>query len=252
MNEYGNSDDFDGYWGIPDNKFLSYMSKQLDTFKQPFVSAVFTLSSHHPFKLPKGFENKFKGGKLPIYKVIQYMDFSLKNFFKQASKSPWYRNTIFVITADHCNQTYLPEYNSLKGRYDIPIIVFEPENPNNIKVDSTLTQQIDIMPRLLRKIHYSGDFVSFGNDPNTTRKPFVVNYNNNTWQFYQGKYLLLYQEKPEKIIALYNYKNDRLLKQNIKENHLQIIDTMLPTLKAFIQQYKNRLLENRLTITDQS
>ena len=228
------------------------MSKQLDTFKQPFVSAVFTLSSHHPFKLPKGFKNKFKGGKLPIHKVIQYMDFSLKIFFKQASKSPWYRNTIFVITADHCNQTYLPEYNSLKGRYDIPIIVFEPENPNNIKVDSTLTQQIDIMPRLLRKIHYSGDFISFGNDPNTTRKPFVVNYNNNTWQFYQGKYLLLYQEKPEKIIALYNYKNDRLLKQNIKENHLQIIDSMLPTLKAFIQQYKNRLLENRLTITDQS
>ncbi len=252
MNEYGKPDEFDGYWGIPDNKFLSFMTKQLDTFKQPFIASVFTLSSHHPFKLPKGFENKFKEGKLPIHKVIQYTDFSLKNFFKKASQSSWYYNTIFVITADHCNQTYLQEYNSLKGRYNIPLIIFEPGNTKNIKIDSTLTQQIDIMPRLLRQIHYSGDFVSFGNDPQSEKKPFVINYNNNTWQFYQGDYLLLFQEMPEKIIALYNYKNDKLLKQNIKENHRQIIDSMLPTLKAFIQQYKNRLLENRLTITDKS
>ncbi len=248
MNEYGKKEDFDGYWGIPDNKFLAYMAQQLDTFKQPFAASVFTLSSHHPFKLPKGYENKFKGGKLPIHKVIQYMDFSLKNFFKHASRSPWFKNTIFVITADHCNQTYLPEYNSLKGRYDIPIIIYEPGNPKNIKLDSTLTQQIDIMPRLLRKIHYTGDFIAFGNDPKSDKKPIVVNYNNDTWHFYRGDYLMLFQEEPEKIVALYNYKNDPLLHKDIQSDNKLIINQILPILKAYIQQYKNRLLQNKLTI----
>ncbi len=245
MNEYGHPEDFDGYWGIPDDKFLQYMAKTLDTFKQPFVSTVFTLSSHHPFKLPPGFEGKFKGGPLPIHKVIQYMDFSMKHFFKTVSQMPWYRNTIFIITADHCNQTYLPEYNSSIGRHAIPIIFFEPGNSTEKAMDSTLTQQVDIMPRLLRKLHYSGKILSFGNDPETEKNPFVVNYNGGTWEYMQDDYLLRFRNG--KITALFNYKKDRLLKHNLL--HTANIDTtfMIKRLKAFIQQYKNRLIFDKLT-----
>ena len=245
MTEYGHPEDFDGYWGIPDDKFLQYMAKTLDTFKQPFVSTVFTLSSHHPFKLPPGFEGKFKGGPLPIHKVIQYMDYSMRHFFKTMSKMPWYHNTIFIISADHCNQSYLPEYNSSVGRHAIPIIIFEPDNPQEKQLDSTLMQQVDIMPRLLRKLNYSGKILSFGNDPKTEKHPFVVNYNGGTWEYMQDDYLLRFRN--EKVTGLFNYKKDRLLKQNLL--HQVPVDTtyMVKRLKAFIQQYKNRLIYNKLT-----
>jgi len=248
MNEYGNTKDFDGYWGIPDDKFLSYMANTLDTFKQPFVSAVFTLSSHHPFKLPSGFEGKFKGGPLTIHKAVQYMDYAMKNFFNKASKMPWFKNTIFIITADHCSQTYLPEYNNDLGRYAIPIIFYEPGNESNKALDSTLTQQIDIVPRILRRLKYSGKIVSFGNDPQTKKHPFVVNYNNGAWNFIQDDYLLLFQN--EKPVAFYNYKKDPMLKNNLIKNPPAVIKNMQRRLKAFIQQYKNRLINNTLTTKD--
>ncbi len=245
MTEYGNKADFDGYWGIPDDKFLQYMAKTLDTFKQPFAATVFTLSSHHPFKLPKGFKDKFKGGPLEIHKVVQYMDYSLAHFFKTASKMPWFKNTVFIITADHCNQSYLPEYNSTVGRHAIPIIFYEPDNAADVKVDSTLTQQVDIMPRLLRKLNYTGKILSFGNDPLTEKHPFVVNYSGGTWEYMQGDTLL--QFRNEKVTGLYNYKKDRLLKHNLINQQTKAPTYMVKRLKAFIQQYKNRLIHNQLT-----
>ncbi len=245
MNEYGNKANFDGYWGIPDDKFLQYMAQTIDTFHQPFISTVFTLSSHHPFKLPPGYKGKFKGGPLPIHKVVQYMDYSMKHFFKTAAKMPWFKNTIFIITADHCNQSYLPEYNTVLGRHAIPIIFYEPGNKQAVKLDSTLTQQVDIMPRLLRKLNYSGQFLSFGNDPATEKHPFVVNYTNRTWNYIQDNYLL--QFRNNKMISLYDYKKDRLLRHNLINDTKADTTFMLNRLKAFIQQYKNRLIENRLT-----
>ena len=243
--EYGNDSDFDGFWGVPDDKFLQFTKKQLDTFRRPFAAVVFTLSSHHPFKLPKGFEGKFKGGPLPIHKVVEYTDYSLKHFFEEASKSPWFKNTIFVITADHCNQTYLPKYNSSIGRNAIPLIIYTPGDKQNAGIDSTLTQQVDIMPRILRELKYKGDIISFGNDPGSGEPPFAVNYNNGTWEFMQGDYLLRFRDG--KTTGLFNYKKDPLLKKNILGSNETDIQAMENRLKAFIQQYVNRLIENRLT-----
>ena len=248
MTEYGKNNDNDGPWGIPDDKFLQYTAQVLDTFKKPFVSALFTLSSHHPFRLPEGFEGKFNGGELPIHKVIQYTDYSLKHFFQVVSTKEWYQNTIFVITADHCNQSYLPEYRSTLGRHAVPIIFFDPSQTDNAKLDNTPTQQIDIMPRLLRKLNYSGDFISFGNDPDSSKSPFVINYTGNTWEFMQNDFLLRFRNgKP---LSLYNYKEDRLLRKSIMSEHKKVTLKMTKQLKAFIQQYKNRLIQNRLTINN--
>ena len=44
--EYNNDDDYDGIWGIWDEPFLQYFAKQMNTFKQPFYTTLFTVSSH--------------------------------------------------------------------------------------------------------------------------------------------------------------------------------------------------------------
>ncbi|MFM8912843.1 MAG: LTA synthase family protein, partial [Flammeovirgaceae bacterium] len=54
--EYNNSDDFDGIWGIWDEKFLQYFAEQMNGFKQPFYTTMFTVSSHHPYNLPKAYD----------------------------------------------------------------------------------------------------------------------------------------------------------------------------------------------------
>ena len=82
QNEYGRKEDSDGFWGIPDELFLNYCAKNFGRLKEPFFASVFTLSSHHPYILPKKYENSFKGGPNPLYKCIEYSDFSLEGVFQ--------------------------------------------------------------------------------------------------------------------------------------------------------------------------
>ncbi len=79
-NEYNNDKDFDGYWGIWDEPFLQFTANKINTFKQPFFCAIFTLSSHHPFKVPEKYQNILPKGKLPIQQSIAYTDLALKKF----------------------------------------------------------------------------------------------------------------------------------------------------------------------------
>jgi phosphoglycerol transferase MdoB-like AlkP superfamily enzyme len=244
--EYNNPDDFDGNWGIWDEKFLQFTATKLNEFKSPFLATIFTLSSHHPFKIPEEFTGKFKKGTLPIHQPIQYLDYSLQQFFKTASEMPWFNNTIFVITADHCNQSILPEYQSAVGRFAIPIIIYQPDKPETAQMDDTVSQQADILPKILRELNYSGDFVSFGTDIQTEDRPFAVNYYGQTWNYYEGDYLLQFRD--EKKVGLFLYKKDRVLNNNLLAQKNDIANYMERKLKAYIQQYYNRLIENRMVI----
>ena len=246
-NEYGHSEDFDGYWGIPDELFLNYCAHNFSQLKEPFIASVFTLSSHHPYILPTKYTNVFKGGPNPLYKCIEYSDYSLKNFFREASKQPWYKNTLFVITADHS----LPsndhkEYITSTGCFSVPVIFHHP-NSNFIGMDSTLMQQIDIFPTVMGYLKYDAPYFAFGSDRlQQTENPFVVNYNDGYFQFMEGDYLL--QSDGKALLAAYHYKTDPLYKINLAGSQDTIMDAHFQRFKAFLQQYNNRMVENRLTI----
>ena len=105
--EYDNDDDFDGSWGIYDEPFLQQAALEIDKMKLPFLAVLFTLSSHHPYKIPDKYVNQFPEGTLPLHQSIAYADFSLKRFFETALKMSWFSNTLFVITADHTSSTEL-------------------------------------------------------------------------------------------------------------------------------------------------
>lgn len=146
--EYGNNSDFDGSWGIWDELFLQYVGKTIGTFKQPFMSTIFTLSSHHPFKVPDQYKDVLPEGQYPLQKAIAYADLSLSKFFKSIENEPWFKNTIFILTPDHGTVADVyPKYITSIGRTMIPIIYYA---PGMIKpaVYSQTTQQIDIMPTI--------------------------------------------------------------------------------------------------------
>jgi hypothetical protein len=244
--EYNNDDDFDGIWGIWDEKFLHFYGQKLNEFPQPFVSAFFSVSSHHPFKVPEVYENKFKGGPLPIQKCIQYTDFSLRQFFKQVSGMPWYKNTVFVITADHTSSDiYFDESRTAWGYYSVPVIFFKPDN-SLAEMSTGISQQIDIMPSVLGYLHYDKPYVGFGRDIfREEKEPFAFNYNE-VYQLFQGDYLLQFDGKSS--ISLYDFKHDPLLKINLVNERRDVIADMEPVVKGIIQQYNNRMIEDKLSL----
>ncbi len=163
LNEYPDQErDHDGHWGIRDRPFLQFWANELDREKQPFVSCLFTLSSHHPYELPPGDADRFQGGTLPIHATLRYTDDALRSFFSTVEKMPWYENTIFVITSDHTADIERTGQNySAAIDYWIPMVYFSPKSivPSESR---RVTQQIDILPTLLEMIGYEKPFFSFG------------------------------------------------------------------------------------------
>ena len=247
--EYNNDADYDGIWGIWDEEFLQFWADKMDTFKEPFMSTLFTVSSHDPYKVPQRYEGKFPKGPLPVYQTMGYTDFALRKFFAKAKTMPWYKNTLFVITADHAATfAHYPKYQTSVGNFSIPIIFYAPGDSTMKSRDTTtLVQQIDIMPSVLSYLHYDKPYFAFGK--NIFQKPpinFAVNYDG-VYQWFNGPYIL--QFDGQKTVGLYNYQEDKLLKNNLKDKLPAIQGPMELQVKAFAQQYVNRMLEDKLIVT---
>ncbi|WP_157600638.1 LTA synthase family protein [Rufibacter sp. DG15C] len=248
MTEYGKPEDFDGMWGIWDEEFLQFMAGKLSTFREPFMSAVFTTTSHHPYRIPDRYKGKFKKGPYEIFECIGYSDMALRKFFETASKAPWFKNTLFVITADHsATYTYYPEYQTAWGNFAVPIMFYAPGDPGFRGVEKDrVVQQLDIMPTVLGYLKYDKPYFSFGkNMLNPTEGNFAVNYQGG-YQWTEGEYLL--QHDGANALGLFNYREDKFLKKDLKGTLPEIQTPMERKLKAFIQQYNNRMVDNKLTV----
>ncbi len=242
--EYNNENDFDGNWGIWDEEFLQYSVKTISTKPRPFLSTIFTLSSHHPFSIPNKYKNKFKKGELEIERCVSYTDFALKKFFEAAKKTVWYKNTLFVLSADHTGLSNDPFYSNKVGNFSIPIIYFMP-NSNLKGKDSTLTQQIDIMPSVLDYLNYPLPYFSFGKSVfDSTEHHFALTYNNGVFHFIKNNYALEFDGN--KSIDLYHYTTDSMLVNNLLYSQPKVKNEMDKEVKAIIQSYQQSLMNNNM------
>jgi phosphoglycerol transferase MdoB-like AlkP superfamily enzyme len=246
MTEYNNDDDFDGIWGIWDDKFLNYYADKLNDFPQPFMSTLFSVSSHHPFEIPERFRDKFKGGPLVIHKCVQYTDYALSEFFKKASSMPWYENTLFVITADHTSsEIQFAEGRTGWGFYSVPLIFFKPDN-SLAGLKDEIAQQIDIMPTVLGYLNFDKPYVAFGRDLfKGSDTPFALNYKDNVYQYFEGDYILQFDGVTS--VGLYNIKTDKMMSKDILAEFPQVGELMQRKVRALIQQYNNRMIADKLT-----
>ena len=90
---FGGDDDFDGMWAIWDEPFLQYYATKMSEMKEPFMTAIFTASSHHPYEIPEKYKAVFPEEGIIMHKCIRYTDMALGKFFATASKQPWFKNT---------------------------------------------------------------------------------------------------------------------------------------------------------------
>lgn len=243
-NEYGNDNGFDGVWGIWDEPFFQFFADEMNQMKEPFLTTIFSVSSHHPFKVPEQYKARFPEEHIPLQKCIRYTDLALKEFFAKASKMPWFKNTLFVITSDHCSESDFKEYRTSVNYYAAPLIFFKGDGSLSGK-DESLAQQIDIMPSILGYLNYSKPYVAFGNnlfDPLSQR--FVINYLEDTYQFMSGDHVLHFTDN--KLTGIFNWKEDPFLLNSLSGSSNFKIEQNL--FKAIMQQFNNRMAQDRLTI----
>ncbi len=243
--EYNNNDDFDGIWGIWDHKFFGYYADEISKMDEPFCVALFSLSSHHPFKVPAEFEGRFPKGPLPVEECIGYSDNALRMFFEKARHEAWFDSTLFVITADHSSIPDHEEYNTNIQAFAVPILFYSPCDSTLRGVDSRLAQQTDIMPTVLAYLHYSKPFVAFGNNLfDNDIERFTLNYNNDVYQIAIGDSVAYFDG--QKLIGLYNRAEDPSLRLNLREDSRGV--ALERKAKAYIQHYNNRMINNDLTL----
>lgn len=248
---HNGDEDFDGIWAIWDEEFLQYYAEEMSTMKEPFMTAVFTASSHDPFALPKRYVNRFPKGERPLQQCIAYTDYALGRFFETASQEPWYNRTLFVITADHTSNNIDPFYTTSLGSYCVPIILYAPGEANLHGYDTErIVQQTDIMPTVLSLLHYDHPYIAFGTDMlSTTAHPFALHWvpEFSGYQYVEDDYLLQFDGTD--VTAAYRFRTDSLLNDNVlntmPKDTLHLLERRM---KSVIQQYMQRMNGDSLCV----
>ena len=250
---FGGDKDFDGMWAIWDEPFLQYYATKISEMKEPFMTAVFTASSHHPYVVPGQYEDVYPEEGNIIHKCIRYTDMAIGKFFERASREPWFKNTIFVLTSDHTNLTDHDFYQTDLGGFCSPIVIYDPSAEGG-EMQDKIAQQIDILPTVMGMLHYPKPYLAFGIDLLNTpaEDTWAVNYLNGIYQYVKNGHVL--QFDGQKSVGLYAL-TDSLMKNNLLETKSgsslpagKGLVVMERELKAIIQQYMERMTQDRLTV----
>ena len=239
--EFNNDLEFDGSWGIWDEPFLGYVKSILDQQRKPFLSSVFTITSHEPYVIPKDYVGKFDKGYLPMHQCVGYTDYALRKFFEASKTSDWFENTIFIFTADHSNQTHFPFYEKTVNRFANPLMIFK-SNSELKGVDMKLASHLDIFPTVADLIDYPKPFKCWGRSlvSNQNHEPFVINY------FSGGSYFMM----NENLICVHNGNNaigfydvkDKNMENNLIRNKTQEMIDLENKCSMFLEDYFESLM----------
>jgi len=245
---FGGDADFDGHWGIWDEPFLQYYYTKMNEMKQPFMTAVFTVSSHTPYVIPEKYKDVYPEEGLIMHKCIRYTDMAIGKFFESARKQPWFKNTIFVLTSDHTNLSDHAQYQTDIGGFCSPIVIYDPSGKIEPGMRDGIAQQIDILPTVLSILGYDKPFLSFGCDLMSTpmEETYAVNYLNGIYQYVKYGHVLQFDGKQTKAVYALD---DLLMKHNLKGKVKQQAQ-MEREVKAIIQQYMYRMVNDKLMPTE--
>jgi phosphoglycerol transferase MdoB-like AlkP superfamily enzyme len=216
---------FANVWGVCDEDLLNKVLKEADksySKNKPFFNFVMTTSNHRPFTYPEGkIDIPSHTGRIG---GVKYTDYAIDKFLKKASKKAWFKDTVFVIIADHnggsAGKSSLPLY-----RYKIPLIIYA---PNFIKAQtvSKLSSQIDAMPTLFNILGFNYQARFYGNnilDKNFKERAFIGNYQKlgyvkNGYLYYLTPDKKSHKEKIEKLtISSVKYKTLKMKENEDKD-----------------------------------
>jgi phosphoglycerol transferase MdoB-like AlkP superfamily enzyme len=243
--EYKNDAHFDRTWGILDEYFNPWSARKMSELKQPFHGTLFTLSSHHPYYVPPHMNGRVKHGPQQICASISYGDISLRRFFEEARKQPWYNNTLFVLCADHTPSTSTPHFNERHMMYRVPILFYHPGGKLGKKKEKMVFQHLDIMPTALELLNIEEKIYSFGKSYFDKGPREAIAYLEGTHYYFRDKYMLTFTDnKARNLLEISTQKKSPVDSMKYQRQTVHLYETRL---KGIIQRYNRDLMRNQTT-----
>ena len=140
---------FDGHWGLYDEEALQFAVRHVGTFEEPWFSTMFTISTHHPYRVPPRYVDSLPKGSRDIHQSVAYVDLAVRRFFDEARQQPWFENTLFVITGDHTPPMRSSRYDTPIGRYMVPTLLYHPAGQLPALDPKRVVQHVDLFPTIL-------------------------------------------------------------------------------------------------------
>jgi phosphoglycerol transferase MdoB-like AlkP superfamily enzyme len=227
-------------WGVHDNTMFRFaIPKMNDASKgKPFLAVLLTISTHESLSLPKN--NEFKASVPDAYdRQFEYTDWAFSEFFKNASKENWFRNTIFVIIADH-GQNFDPTYDVPLTYFHSPMIFYSPDLIKPVKYDN-IGLQIDLFPTLMgyMKLPYINN--TLGIDLTREKRQFGYFSSDDKFGCINNDYYMIMRDGGAD--ALYKYRNNELI--NYLPEKKNFSDSMKVYTYSMIQT-TNWMIEHKL------
>lgn len=231
---------FTNIWGVSDQDLFRHSQEYFDRLaeqKKPFFSIIMTTSNHSPFTFPPGIPGiPATGGGRNV--GVLYADYALRDFFNEAPKHQWYKDTLFVVVADHGVRVYGEAQVPLPS-YEIPLFIFAPGRivPQQIK---TPISQMDIAPTVLGLLGFSYEAPFFGQDvlAKSTLPPILLfNHNHD---------VALFQKDTLEVLGLlnevnsYRYRLGDSLLESIPEDK-RLVDLATAYYQCAFELFKEKL-----------
>jgi len=218
----------EGVLGYHDGYMLEYLKEKSSSLKEPFFSSIFTLSSHSPYDQPMEDVFHWGGSDKGYINSIYYTDKSIGEFIQSAKKESWYKNTLFIFTADHSHHTQKAWSRADKRWHHIPILFFgdviKPEY-KGLVYDKIISQR-DISATLLSQLNIDHSEFEWSRDV------FCKEYKENAYIMNQNGFGLI--------------TNAGSLTYDLKENRIVHQDGNISTLKIKGNVYMEKLLQTYL------
>ena len=244
--------DYPGEWnrstnGVSDHRMFEFAVPVLTDLSKrgnPFFVTFMTASDHKPFVIPEDINFTPKAEEMKD-KIVEYADWSIGFFLKQASKQDWYRNTTFVFVADHgLNMGHT--YDMPLSFHHIPFIIY---TPAATQISDTLHQlggQIDVAPTLLGLLDIPFKNNTMGVNLFKYKRPFMYFCADDKLGCLDKSYYLII--RPDSIETLYRYQH--LKTDNYLESYPFKADSMKQYMFSMMQTAQQRMKQRHLPVTN--
>lgn len=234
----------DGIWGIFDEYVFLRADREMRRMRSPFFTVIYSLTSHSPYALPSK-EFEYFGASVPFrdfLNVMRYSDHALMKFFKEAEKSPYFKDTLFVIIADHTEGTSTSD--NIYEAHRIPCLLYSPGHLTPGRYDKVVSQ-VDMLSSMIDFLKISTQYTSWGRSIFTPEERMAVLPRGDFFVYVKEPYMIL--SNIESARALYNFTVDP--SRNILDvdgRSRKIADRLNRELQVYLRFSYKTVMENKV------
>lgn len=247
-------------WGVHDEYMMRYGMKFLNERKnKPLFMTLFTISTHHPWRLPPGVAAQPPLTNATSYErylqTVSYADSSLGLFLDHARRTGLSKNTIFFILGDHgfAMGEHEKNFNQQRGLYEeqvhVPLLVYADGRLEGGQRIAQLGSQLDLLPTVCDLLNLSPIHHAMGasllrvyeKKPVFFHNPYMYGY----FGVRQGELKLIYLKKTRQV-ELYDLSSDPFETRDLASSRPDLVAELLPKAKAYEKGLSSLYLSRRV------